>query len=168
MLSKVMLRFVCTSMLLLSGCTRPIEVSAVKPSTDFSGLTPYERQQSYNWIAFDVVVPASVARSIRRWQLSNVTLQVFHCNNPDDAYPANARLGGKLFDYEDLKEPLSSSVRLTFYVPQEPERQQATSCATLDARGYSPVFLRSHTFRLSPMRMTFPHYDEKSGRITST
>ncbi|HEX6661286.1 MAG TPA: hypothetical protein VF067_05405, partial [Sphingomicrobium sp.] len=67
--------------LLLSACTRQVEVSAIKPSNDFSGLTDEERQRP-NWAAFDVAVPASVARSIRRWQLSNVTLEVFRCNKP--------------------------------------------------------------------------------------
>jgi hypothetical protein len=162
-----MLRFVFIGLLSLSACTRHVKVSAVKPSKDFSGLTDYERKQPANWAAFDVVVPASVARSIRRWQLSNVTLQVFRCDNPDDAYPADARLNGKRLQYEDLKEPLSPSTRLTFYVPQEPNRQEANVCAALDARGNSPVFLRGQTVRLRRLRMTFPHYDERTGRITS-
>jgi hypothetical protein len=139
----------------------------VKPSSDFSGLTDEERQVPH-WAAFDVAVPASVARSIRRWQLSNVTLQVFRCNNPNDAYPADARLNGKRLQYKELAEPLSPSTRLTFYVPLEPERQVANVCAALDARGYSPVFLRSQTVRLPPLRMTFPHYDERTGSITET
>jgi hypothetical protein len=140
----------------------------VTPSKDFSGLTDYERKNVSDWAAFDVAIPASVARSIRRWQLSNVTLQVFRCSNPDDAYPADARLNGKRLQYEDLKEPLPPSTRLTFYVPQKPERQVPNACAALDARGYSPLFLRGQTVHLPPLAMTFPHYDKKTGRITST
>ena len=143
-------------------------MSAVRPSKDFSGLTDYERKQPSNWAAFDVAVPANVARSIRRWRLSNVTLRVFRCNNPGDAYPADARLSGKRLQYEDLREPLPPSTPLTFYVPQESKREEAKVCAALDARGYSPIFLRGQTVRLPPLHMTFPHYDEKTGRITST
>jgi hypothetical protein len=143
-------------------------VSSVTPSKDFSGLTDYERKEVSNWAALDVAIPASVARSIKRWQLSNVTLQVFRCGNRDDAYPADARLNGKHFQYEDLKEPLPPSTRLTFYVPQNAERQVLNACAALDARGYSPLFLRGQTVRLPPLRMMFPHYDEKTGRITSS
>ena len=156
------------SMIVLSACTKQVDVSAVKPSKDFSGLTDYERKQRSNWAAFDVDVPASVARSIRRWQLSNVTLQVFRCNNPNDAYPADARFNGKRLQYEELREPLPRSTRVTFYVPQERGREEAKVCAALDARGYLPVFLRGQTVRLLPLRMMFPHYDERTGRITST
>ena len=161
------LRIVCIGLVILSACTRQVEVSAVQPSKDFSGLDANDRKLRLNWAAFDVVVPASVARSIRRWQLSNVTLHVFRCDQPDDAYPAEATLNGKPLHYDDLREPLSTT-RLTFYVPQDPERREATACAALDARGYSPVFLRGQTVRLPPLRMTFPHYDEKTGRITAT
>lgn len=160
-------RFVCVGMLVLSACTRHVEVSAVTPSKDFTGLSDYERKQGSNWVAFDVAVPASVGRSIRRWQLSNVTLQVFRCDNPNDAYPADARLNGKRLQYENLSEPLPPSTRLTFYVPQEPASQPVKACAALDGRGYSPVFLRGQTVRLPPLRMTFPHYDE-TGRITAS
>jgi hypothetical protein len=162
------LPFILIGMLVLSACTRHVEVSAVKPSKDLSGLTDFERKKRSNWVAFDVIVPARVARSIRRWQLSNVTLHVFRCNNPDDYYPSDARFNGKRFHYEDLREPLARSTRLTFYVPQEPVREETNLCAALDARGYSPVFLRGQTVRLPPLRMTFPHYDQKTGRITST
>jgi hypothetical protein len=161
------LRFICIGMLVLSACTRHVEVSAVTPSKDFTGLSDYEKQGA-SWLAFDVAVPASVARSIRRWQLSNVTLQVFRCDNPGDAYPADARLNGKRLQYKDLSEPLPPSTRLTFYVPEEPASPPAKVCAALDARGYSPVFLRGQTVRLPPLRMTFPHYDEKTGRITAS
>ena len=160
--------FFCIGLLVLSACTRQVEVSAAKPSNDLGGLSDNERKAWANWAAFDVVVPESVARSIRRWQLSNVTLKVFRCDNPADAYPADARLDGKPLQYENLKEPLPPSVRLTFYVPLEPEAREASACAALDARGYSPVFLRGQTDRLPPLKMTFPHYDEKTGRITST
>jgi hypothetical protein len=162
------LRFIWIGMLVLSACTRHVEVSAVTPSKDFTGLSEYERKEGPGWLAFDVAVPASVARSMRRWQLSNVTLQVFRCDNPDDAYPADARLNGKRLQYEDLSEPLPPSTRLTFYVPQEPARPPAKACAAFDARGYSPVFLRGQTVRLPPLRMTFPHYDEKTGRTTAS
>lgn len=164
---QVRLRFVCIGIVVLSACTRQVKVSFVTPSKDFSGLTDYERKEGSNWIAFDVAIPASVARSIRRWQLSNVTLQVFRCSNRDDAYPADARLNGKRLEYEDLKDPLPPLTRLTFYVPQNGKRQVLNACAALDARGYSPLFLRGQTVRLPPLRMTFPHYDEKTGRISS-
>jgi hypothetical protein len=163
----VRLRVVCIGMLVLSACTRHVEV-VVRPSKDLSGLTDYEREQATDWVAFDVLVPASVARSIRRWQLSNVTLQVFRCNDPEDNYPADARLNGMQLQYENLREPLPPSTRLTFYVPQEPSRQASKACAALDARGYSPIVLRGQTVALPPLRMIFPHYDAKSGRITST
>lgn len=162
------LGFIYIGMLVLSACTRQVEVSAVTPSKDFTGLSDYERKQGSNWVAFDVALPASVARSIRRWQLSNVTLRVFRCDNPDDAYPADARLNGKRLRYEDLSEPLPPSTRLNFYVPQEPANHAAKACAALDARGYSPVALSGPTVRLPPLRMTFPHYDEKTGRITAS
>jgi hypothetical protein len=165
---RMTVRFLCLGLLFLSACTRQVEVSAVQPSKDFSGLDTQERKLRPNWAAFDVLVPASVARSIRRWQLSNVTLQVFRCDKPDDAYPAEATLNGKRLRYDDLSEPLSPSTRLTFYVPLDPERREAAACAALDARGYLPVYLRGQTVRLPPMRITFPHYDEKTGRITAT
>jgi len=160
--------FVSIGLLVVTACTRQVEVSAVQPSKDFSGLSKYDLGERPIWTAFDVIVPANVARSIRRWQLSNVTLQVFRCGNSDDAYPAAATLNGKPLEYEDLREPLPASTRLTFYVPLEAQGANANACAALDARGYSPVFLRSQTVRLPPLRMTFPHYDEKTGRITST
>jgi hypothetical protein len=156
--------FVCIGIVALSACTRHVEVSDVKPSKDFAGLTDEERQRP-DWVAFDVAVPASVARSIRRWELSNVTLQVFRCGNPNDAYPADARLNGKHLEYKDLKEPLPASTRLTFYVPLDPQSREANACAALDARGFSPIFLRGRTVRLPPLRMTFPRYDDKTGRI---
>ncbi len=137
-------------------------------SRDFSGLTKEERKERSSWAAFEMMVPSNVVRSIRRWELSNVTVDVFRCGDPGDAYPAEARFNGKRLRYEDLKEPLPPSTRLTFYVPQEPESQEGKICAALDARGYSPVFLRGQTIRLPPLRMTFPHYDEQTGRITAT
>lgn len=139
----------------------------MKPTNDFSGLTDDQRHRR-NWVAFEVAIPADVARSIRRWELSNVTLHVFRCNKPDDAYPAEARLKGKRLYYADLKEPLPPSVALTFYVPQELGHRETNACAALDARGYSPVFLRGQTIRLPPVSMTFPHYDEKTGRFIPT
>lgn len=161
-------RFVCIGVLLLTACTRQVDISAVRPSQDLTGLSDDERKDVAHWIAFDVLVPANVARSIRRWQLSNVTLQIFRCGNPEDAYPANARLNGKLLDYEDLHEPLPPSTRLTFYVPLDPNHRPVNACAALDARGYSPVFLRGQVVPLTPLRVTLPHYDEKTGRMTSS
>lgn len=163
-----MRRFVSIGLLVVAACTRQVEVSAVRPSKDFSGRSKHDRGKRPIWTAFDVIVPANVARSIRRWQLSNVTLQVFRCSKPNDAYPAAATLNGKPLEYEDLREPLPASTRLTFYVPLETQRMEVNACAALDARGYSPVFLRSQTVRLPSSRMTFPHYDEKTGQITST
>jgi hypothetical protein len=167
------LSFVSIGLLAVTACTRQVEVSAVKPSKDFSGLSKYERRWGAVWTAFDVMIPANVARSIRRWQLSNVSLLIFRCGNIeggnfDDAYPAPATLNGKRLEYKNLREPLPASTRLTFYVPLETQGAKANACAALDARGYSPVALRSQTVRLPPLRMTFPHYDEKTGRSTST
>jgi len=162
----VNLRLVFIGLLLLTACTRQVQVSAVKPSNDFSGLTAEERHRQ--WIAFDVDIPASVARSIRRWELSNVTFQVFRCNKPDDYYPAAARLGGEWLEYEDLKEPLPSAVTLTFYVPQDQGHRETNVCGALDARGYSPVFLRGQTVRLPPLSMIFYRYDENTGRSIPT
>ena len=160
-------RSACLGVLLLSACTRQVEVTAVKPSTDFSGLTKDERQRTV-WAAFDVVVPASVARSIRRWELSNVTLNVFRCNHSEDFYPAEAKFNGQALKYDRLTEPLPPSSKLTFYVPQDPGHRETNVCAALDARGYSPVFLRSQTVRLPALSMIFYHYDEETGRSLPT
>jgi hypothetical protein len=161
-------RFISICVLVVGACTRHVDVSAVRQSRDFSGLSKHEHEEQPSWAAFDVIVPADIARSIRRWQLSNVTLQVFRCGNPNDAYPADARFDGKRLQYEDLREPLPASTRLTFYVPLDTQAHEANVCAALDARGYSPIFLRGQTLHLPPLRMTFPHYDKKTGRITST
>jgi hypothetical protein len=166
--ASMALRSVCIGMLLLTACTRRVDVSAVRPSKDFTGLSQNEREDVAHWSAFEALVPVEVARSIRRWQLTNVTLHIFRCGNPKDAYPANARLNGKPLDYDDLHEPLPPSTRLTFYVPLDPKHEPVDACAALDARGYSPVFLRGQTVHLSPLRATFPHFDEKTGRVTSS
>lgn len=150
------------ALLLLSACTRHVEVSAVKASRDLSGLRDEERQRP--WAAFDVVVPASVARSIRRWQLSNVSFQIFRCNDSGDYYPAEARVKERRFHYTDLKEPLPSTVTLSFYAPLDQGHRETNVCGALDARGYSPIFLRSQTVRLPPMDIIFYHYDEQTGR----
>ena len=139
----------------------------MNPSKDLSGLTEHERQQS-DWVAFDVFVPADVARSIRRWELSNVSLNVFRCNKAEDYYPADARMAGKPLRYEDLKEPLPPSTKLTFYLPKQTAPLETNVCAALDARGYSPIFLRSQTIHMPSLNITFPHYDEKTGRIASS
>jgi hypothetical protein len=165
---RVKLWFFCICLLFVSACTRQLEVSTAKLSNDFSGLSDDERKAGPKWAAFEVSVPRSVARSIRRWQLSNVTLKIFRCDNPVDAYSAEARLDGRPFEYENLKEPLAPSVRLTFYVPLKPEAREASACAAFDARGVLPVFLRGQTDHLPPLKMTFPHFDEKTGRISST
>lgn len=151
--------------MLLVACTEQVEVAAIRPSKDISGLSTEERKQ-HDWAAFEVIVPASIARTIRRWELSNITLRIFRCDYREDAYPAEGHLDGKLFSYRDLREPLSPLTRLTFYFPQDSMRQQADVCAALDARGYSPIFLRSQTVRLPPLRTTFPHYDQNTGRMT--
>ena len=88
------------------GLHKHVEVSAVQSSRDFSALTDDERRAGANSAAFDLVVPADVARSMRRWRLSNVTQKVLRCGSPDEAYPADARLKGKRLGYEDLREPL--------------------------------------------------------------
>lgn len=151
-------------LLILSACTRQVQVSAVKPSKDLSGLTEEERAIP-DWAAFEAFLPAKVARSIRQLQLSNVTFSVFRCDKPEDYYPAEVRLNGKRLDYHDLKEPLPPLVKMMFYVPQGPGRPQPSVCAAFDARGYSLVFLRGQTVRLPPLSMILYHYDEKTGRF---
>ena len=83
----------------MTACTEQFEVSAVRPSRDFSGLSKSDFGERRVWAAFDVFIAPNVARSIRRWQLENVTLKVFRCDKPIDAYPAPAMLRGKLLHY---------------------------------------------------------------------
>ncbi len=137
--------------LLLAGCTRQIEVSAIEAGSDYRGLTEYERQE-FDWAAIDVAVSADVARSFRRAESSNVTLHLFRCDEPGDAYPAHATMAGELFDSDALPEPLGDRVTLTFYLPMHVHQRERYECAALDARGYWPEFFRSQTIRLPELR----------------
>ena len=134
-------------LLLLAGCTKQVEVTSIHAGKDYSGLSDYERQQ-FDWAAIDVDISPSVARWFRRAQSSNVSLYLFRCRDPGNFYPADARLRGKLFNYEALREPLNAPVTLTFYVPRHVQERERYGCAALDARGYSPVFFHSQTMRL--------------------
>jgi hypothetical protein len=141
-------RWLIFSLALVStGCAESVEVASITSSDDYSGLSTYERSQ-FDWAAVEIKVPAKVARSIRRWQLSNVWLDVFRCDNPANAYPAPATMAGNLFDYNILQEPLADHFKLIFYLPQHVQDQERYDCAALQARGYSPVFLRGQTLRL--------------------
>ena len=135
----------------VAACTRQVDVSALESGTDYSGLSAYERQQ-FDWAALDVAVSPEVARSLRRWELNNVSLHLFRCNEPDDYYPADARLDGKLFDYQELEKSPAKPVTLTFYVPKHVQRRERYGCAAFDARGYSPVFLHGRAVRLPELR----------------
>jgi len=145
----------CLAAVLTPSCTQPVRVSQLAAGTDYRGLwhqfTDSEVRQ-FQWAAIDATVPASVARSIRRWQLSNVTLWIFRCSDPKDYFPAAASRDGDWFNYETLKEPLPSDVKLTFYLPKQVEERGRYDCAALDARGYSPIFLRGQTMRLPALR----------------
>jgi len=138
-----------------SSCTRAIHVEEPTAGSDYRALQ-HEITDAYlekfRWAAIDVAVPAPVARSIRAWELSNVTLYIFRCDDPADHYPAFANLDGNLFDYHALKQPLPSSVKLTFYLREDVEQRGGYDCAALDARGYSPIFLHSQTMPLPPLR----------------
>lgn len=144
-------------LLVLGGCTKQVQVSAIQAGSDYNGLSDYERGQ-FDWAAIDVTIPASVARDFRRAQSSNVTLDLFRCDAPADAYPAYATMGGKLFDYDNFKEPLNDTVTLTFYLPRHVQQREQYGCAALDARGYSVVFFRSHTLRLP--KLSFVRFRE--------
>ncbi len=140
---------------LISSCTRDVRVTELAAGSDYRGLshlwTDSEVRQ-FEWAAIDAAIPASVARSIRRWQLNHVTLRIFRCGEPKDYFPAFASRGGDWFDYDALSEPLPSSVKLTFYLPKHVAEREEYDCAILDARGNSPVFLRGQTMRLPVLR----------------
>lgn len=133
-----------------ASCTRPVQVS-LTAGRDYSGLWSeyaYSHVGESQWAAVDVSFPADVARSLRRWQLNNVVLRFIRCGDPQNSYPASATLNGRIFDYEALKDPLPSSVKLTFYLPKQLYDRERYSCAVFDARGYSPIFLRSEVMPL--------------------
>lgn len=54
----------------------------------------------------------------------------------------------EVFDYEALREPLSETGTLNFYVPKHVQQRERYGCAVLDARGYFPLLFRSQTMRL--------------------
>src|SRR4029453_6361145 len=139
-----MKHILCFALLALAGCTQPVEVPAITSSKDYSGLSDQERSE-FDWAAIEVVVPVDVARSMGRWELGNISLDMFRCNEPDDAYPAHATMSGDLFTYQNIPEPVNQGVTLIFYVPKHVQERERYGCAALDARGYSPVFLRSQT-----------------------
>lgn len=136
-----------------------MDVSAIRPSSDYSGLSEYERSQ-FDWAAVEIDVPKEVARSMRRWELGNVSLDLFRCSEPEDAYPAHATMSGDLFTYLNIAEPVNQGVTLTFYIPKHVQERERYACAVLDARGYSPVFLRSQVVRLPTLR--FVSFSQKS------
>src|SRR6266436_10181815 len=73
-----------------SACTRPIHVT-LAAGRDYQGLWTeyaYSNVGESQWAAIDAKVPTTVARSIRRWQLNNVTLWIFRCNDPKNFFPA--------------------------------------------------------------------------------
>lgn len=149
-----MKRWVGGSLIILaavtSSCTRPVHVT-LTAGRDYRGLwteSAYSNTGESQWAAIDADVPADVARSMRRWQLSNVTLWIFRCNDPKDFFPALASFNGRIFEYEALRDPLPSSTKLTFYLPKQVQQRERYDCAAFDARGYSPVFLRSETMHL--------------------
>jgi len=145
----------CLVAVLTPSCTRPVHVTQLLAGNDYRGLWHQyaaSEVREFQWAAIDAAVPASVARSMRRWQLNNLTLRIFRCNDPKDFFPAFASRDGDWFNYQALKEPLPSSVTLTFYLPKHVEQRERYDCAALDARGYSPVFLRGQTMRLPALR----------------
>jgi hypothetical protein len=125
------------------------QVDHIACGDDFGGLSDYERQE-FEWEAIDVVIPVETARLLKQWQLSNVSLELHRCLDPSDNYPSPARMGDTLFQYQDLPEKPRRPVTLTFYVPTHVQRRENFDCATFDARGYSPVILRSERLRLPP------------------
>jgi hypothetical protein len=144
-------RWFCVVLLFVSACMKPVDVSAIETGNDYSGLSAYERQQ-FDWAVVDVAISPDVARSLRRWVLNNVSLYLFRCKEPDDYYPASARMAGKLFNYQDLNETPARPITLTFYLPKDVQQRERYGCAAFDARGYSPVFLHGQTVRLPQLR----------------
>lgn len=142
----------------LAGCTQAVNVPAIKPSADYSGLSEHERSQ-FDWAAVEMNIPTEVARSMRRWQLGNISLNMFRCDEPKDYYPADARMPGGLFSNLNIPEPLNQGVKVIFYVPKHVQERERYECAALDARGYSPVFLRSQVLRLPTLK--FETFDQQ-------
>lgn len=152
-------RWITTALVLsgaiISSCTRPVHVTALEASSDYKGLVQLEEPETIRareWAAIGVTIPASVARSIRRWQLSNTVLSFSRCGKPKDTYPAYLSLDGRRFDYRALRDPLPSAIKLTVYLPRDVEERGRYDCASLDARGYSPVALRGQEMRLPTLR----------------
>lgn len=143
-------RLLCVAALLVSACTKQVDVSAIEAGNDYSGLSEYERRQ-FEWAAIDLAIPPEIVSSLRRWELSNVSLYLFRCEKPDDYFPADARIAGKLFRYQDLRP--AKPAKLTFYVPKAVQQRERYACAAFDARGYSPVFLHGRTVRLPQLRL---------------
>ena len=142
-------RLLCVAALFVSACTKQVDVSAIEAGKDYSGLSENERKQ-FEWAAVDVDIPADVVSSLRRWELSNVSLYLFKCEEPADYFPADARMAGKAFRYQDLNP--ARPARLTFYVSKAVQERERYACAAFDARGYSPVFLHGRTVRLPQLR----------------
>lgn len=79
-------RLLCVAVHFVSACTKQVDVSAIEAGKDYSGLSNYERTQ-FEWAALDVAVSPEVASSLRRWELSNLSLYLFRCEEPDDFSP---------------------------------------------------------------------------------
>jgi hypothetical protein len=149
-------RLLCVAVHFVSACTKQVDVSAIEAGKDYSGLSNYERTQ-FEWAALDVAVSPEVASSLRRWELSNLSLYLFRCEEPDDFFPADARMAGKLFRYQDL-EP-AKPAKLTFYVPKAVQQREGYGCAAFDAKGYSPFFLHGRAVRLPQPRFESAGWD---------
>jgi hypothetical protein len=146
---------ICLVSTVTASCTRQVQVTQLTTGADYRGLAHQytdSEVREFQWAAIDAALPDSVARSIRRWQLSNVTLRMFRCNDPKDYFPAPASLDGNWVKSETLKEPLPASVKFTFYLARQVEQRERYDCAEFDARGYSPVALRGQTMRLPVLR----------------
>lgn len=150
-------KLACLSLLFLSACTEQVEVDRISASDDLSGLQDSEKRE-FDYGALEIVIPSKTARLLKRWQLSNVSLLLSRCDEPDDYYPADARMEGTYFDPENLERPSAGPVKLTFYLPKHVQDRSHFNCATFDARGYSPVFLKSKM-----MQMPAIHFERSRG-----
>ena len=159
-------KLACLSVLMLSACAQEVAVAGIAAGDDLSGLSDYERRE-FEWGAIEVVIPAETAQTLQRWQLSNVSLHLSRCEEPSNYYPADARMNGTFFDPSDLEEQPTRPVTLTFYVPKHVQQREQYGCATLDARGYSPVLLTSQKMRLPAIRFGRTRAEEQPMQPTS-
>jgi hypothetical protein len=159
-----MLAVAATLLLSLSGCTSQVEVLAIEESSDLRGLLHYERQQ-FSWASVDAVLPPNTVRRLRNSGNSNVTLRMFRCSDPEDAYPASAHFDGDFFDPDNLPPSGSDPVRLTFHVPRHVLEAGKYGCAMLDARGFTLFFYKSDVLPLPPITRFTPVTRASSGRL---